>query len=193
MSARPQLRAVRRRPRAGLGRRLGLALSLALSLSASACDRAEAPPAQTSSVDTRLETHAVLPGSPSAAGLAYLEAVAEAHARADAASGDAAIAILAAAAEREPVAGDGTAELVHYELLARTAEAMLANGEAERALALLAARLGPETSLPIDRAAARGLVALGDAAAQTGDLALAMGSYARALDMLTLLLEEVEP
>ncbi|HVH98484.1 MAG TPA: hypothetical protein VM869_07235, partial [Enhygromyxa sp.] len=66
-------------------------------------------------------------------------------------------------------------------------------GEAERALALLEPQLATSVSLPIDRASARCLVSLGDAAAQTGDHALAMGSYARALELLSLLLEEVEP
>jgi hypothetical protein len=52
--------------------------------------------------------------------------------------------------------------------------------------------MDPAISLPIDRASGRGLIALGDAAAQTGDHRLAMGSYARALELLSLLLEEVE-
>ncbi|KIG17448.1 hypothetical protein DB30_03149 [Enhygromyxa salina] len=146
------------------------------------------PPA----LDTRLETHAVLPGQPSAAGLEYVQAIAQAHSQADRSEHQAALKILMTALERTPPAGDGTAELLHYELLARTSELMLTERDPERALRLLGPHLAPERSLPIDRGSARCLVALGDAAAQTGDHALAMSSYARALELLTLLLEEVE-
>ena len=129
---------------------------------------------------------------PTAAGLAYVEAAARTHEQADAAA-DGGIEVLLAAVELERPNGDGIAEQVHYELLARSAELLVAQGEGERALELLTQRLAPTLSLPVDRAAARCLVSLGDAAGQTGDLSLAMGSYARALDMLTLLLEEMEP
>ena len=174
-------------------RQLGLALGLALAVATPlACDRAEDAPAARDAIDSRLETHAVLDGKASAEGLAYLEAAAKAHEAADTASPSEAMTILVEAATQPPVAGQGVTELVHYELLARAAEHMLDQGEAPRALDLLADPLAPDNSLPIDRASARCLVALGDAAAQTGDLPLAMGSYARALDMLTLLLEEVE-
>jgi len=167
------------------------ALALGLALLGSACSD---DASKSAALDTRLETHAVLPGQPSAEGLAYVQAVVEAHQQADQ-LGDrqARIDRLLAALEREPPANDGTAELLHYELLARTAEAMLESGDAERARALLEPRLGTRVSLPIDRASARCLIALGDAAAQTGDHALAMGSYARSLELLSLLLEEVEP
>ena len=157
-------------------------------LAGAACESsapAEAP------LDTRLVTHAVVVGAPSSAGLAYVEAVADAHEQADA-DPERSLEPLLAALEPEPPANDGSAELLHYELLARATELLLARGESERVLELLEDRLSPSTSLPIDRASARCLVALGDAGAHTGDLALAMGSYARALDMLTLLLEEVE-
>ena len=169
---------------------LGLALGLSLL---TGCSEDPATPRERA-LDTRLESHAVLPGKPSAAGLAYVQAIADAHREADAiAQPDARIEHLLAALDREVPASDGTAELLYFELLARTAELMLESGDAERALALLDPRLPTTTSLPIDRAAARCLVALGDAAAQTGDHAKAMGSYARSLEMLSLLLEEAEP
>ena len=150
--------------------------------------------AERASLDTRLETHAVLPGEPTPAGLAYVRAVAKAHRQADQASTQAeALEILAAALERAPPQRDGVAELVHLGVLARTAELSLEQGAPQRALALLAPRLEPEISLPIDRASARCLIALGDAAARRGDHVLAMGSYARALEMLSLLMDEVDP
>ena len=182
-------------------RRLGARLAFALALTSSviligcADDGTEAGEAGAeSTLDTRLEVHAPLDAPPTAAGLAYVQAVAEAHRQADARTepGDQLEPLLAAIARPVP-ARDGTAELLHYELVARAAELQLRAGQPEQALALLGPRLPTSTSLPIDRAAARCLVALGDAAAKTGDHALAMGSYARALEMLSLLLEEVEP
>lgn len=149
------------------------------------------PESAPTSIDTRLETHVPLDGEPTAAGLAYVQAIANAHQQADTAPTNA-LAILLAAVERTPPPGDGSAERLHYELLARTGELMLAQGKDAQALKLLAPRLDPGTSVPVDRATARCLVALGDAAARAGDHALAMGSYARALEMLSLLLEEVE-
>jgi hypothetical protein len=180
--------------------RFGLAFALALGLFGLACEGgsnesgANEAGAAESSLDTRLVTHATLPSKPSAAGLAYVQAVAAAHASADRiADSKARIDHLLTALDREPPALDGTAELLHYELLARTAELLLETGEAERVLTLLEPWVGTAISLPIDRASARCLVAVGDAAAQTGDHALAMGSYARSLEMLSLLLEEAEP
>jgi hypothetical protein len=166
-----------------------LVFAAVLTLGAVACT--DEPEPASASVDTRLETHVPLDGEPTAAGLAYVQAVAAAHQQADRDPANA-VAILLAAGERTPPANDGAAERLHYELLARTAELLLAQGDDIRALKLLAPRLQPEVSLPVDRATARCLVALGDAAARGGDQALAMGSYARALEVLTLLLEEVE-
>lgn len=175
-------------------RRRGLAVALAIGLAwlGGACTD-DASKAGERALDTRLVTHAVLPGKPSAEGLAYVQAVVDAHREADQiADRQARIDRLLVALELDRPANDGTAELLHYELLARTAEAMLEAGDAERALALLEPRLPTKVSLPIDRASARCLIGLGDAAAQTGDHALAMGSYARSLELLSLLLEEVE-
>lgn len=174
-------------------RRHLLGLGLALFVLGAACTEDSSKPRERA-LDTRLETHDVLPGKPSVEGLAYVQAIVEAHREADVLDDrQARIDRLLAALEREPPRFDGTAELLYYELLARTAELMLEGGLAERALALLEPRLSTSVSLPVDRASARCLVDLGDAAAQTGDHALAMGSYARALELLSLLLEEVEP
>ncbi len=178
----------------GLRARVGaLLLAGSLALVGPACARDSSKPRE-QALDTRLETHAVLPGKPTAEGLAYVQAIAKAHQAADEiAEPKQRFDSLLAALELQAPAADGTAELLRYELLARTAELMLELGEAERARALLEPQLGTATSLPLDRAAARCLVALGDAAAQTGDHVLAMGTYARSLEMLSLLLEEVEP
>lgn len=165
-------------------------LAVGLTLGVVACTEEASEPAPTS-IDARLETHVPLDGEPTVAGLTYVQAIADAHQQADEDPANAQ-AILLAAVELPPPAGDGPAERLHYELLARTAELLLAQGKDVQVLELLAPRLDPETSLPVDRATARCLVALGDAAAQGGDHALAMGSYARALEVLTLLLEEVE-
>jgi tetratricopeptide (TPR) repeat protein len=171
---------------------LGLCMGLCLGLGACAADEGESP--RESRLDTRLEVHAPLASPPSAAGLAYVQAVAAAHREADPLDdAQARIRVLLTAVERPVPVDDGTAELVQLELLARTAELLLEQGQPERALALLEPRLATSTSLAIDRAAARCLVALGDAAVKTGDHGLAMGSYARALEMLSLLLEGVEP
>ena len=167
------------------------ALVCVLALLCSACNedsKRERP------LDTRLEAHAVLAGKATSEGLAYVQAVVDAHQQADAlVERQARIDRLLLALELELPPNDGTAEQLRYELLARTAELMLEGGEAERALALLEPQLATSVSLPIDRASARCLIGLGDAAVQTGDHALAMGSYARALELLSLLLEEVEP
>jgi tetratricopeptide (TPR) repeat protein len=175
--------------RAMSARLLVLSIAAGLALGVSACTEPEDAPPE--SIDTRLETHVPLDGEPTVVGLAYVQAIASAHQQADEDSGNA-LTILLAAVERTPPAGDGPAERLHYELLARTGELLLAQGKDIQALKLLAPRLDPETSLPVDRATARCLVALGDAAARGGDHAQAMGSYARALEVLTLLLEEVE-
>lgn len=176
--------------------RLGASALLAVALlvgTAAGCT-AGSPERERAAVDTRLDTHAVIEGEPSEAGLRYVQAIAEAHRTADRLSDHKAqIDTLRSAIELRWPDGDGTAELLHYETLARASELLLAAGDSEQVVELLTPRVAPERSLPLDRASARCLVALGDAAAHTGDHALAMGSYARALEMLMMLLEEVEP
>lgn len=144
-------------------------------------------------LDTRLVTHAVLEGQPSEAGLAYLEHVVAAHRDADAIPDPLARAErLITALELAVPEHDGIAEIAALELAARAGESLYAAGADARVFALLDPMLQTERSLPIDRASARCLVALGDAAARSGDHTVAMGSYARALEMLSLLMEEVD-
>lgn len=167
---------------------------LMLGLSTLACEgERERDEARASKLDTRLVSHAVLDAQPSAAGLAYLEQVVAAHREADAIAEPLARAEpLITALDLSVPERDGMAEIAALELAARASESLLAGEADTRVLALLGPMLPTERSLPIDRASARCLVALGDAAARTGDHALAMGSYARALEMLSLLLEEVD-
>ncbi len=158
---------------------------------------AELDEPRASELDTRLETHAVVAGQPTAAGLAYLEYALAAHREADAIAEPLARAErLLAALDRPVPERDGIAEIAALELSARASESLLAAEADERVLALLGPALPTDRSLPIDRASARCLLALGDAAARTGDHALAMGSYARALELLSLLMmvgmEEVD-
>ncbi len=156
-----------------------------------ACDNDASEPA--SRIDTRLETHSLLPGAPSEQGLAYIEAAANAHREADAIRDPEARAErLLIPLEAQRPADDGIAELAELELIARAAESLLEAGQHARVRELLEARVASDRSLPIDRSSARCLIALGDAAAKDGDHALAMGSYARALEMLSLLMEEIE-
>jgi hypothetical protein len=65
-------------------------------------------------------------------------------------------------------------------------------GGAQVARDVLEPLLEPRDSLPMDRASARALVVLGDAARETGDDALAAGSYMRAIRMMSVLRQELE-
>ena len=170
--------------------RFGAAAALALGIVASCTsDGAPAP----GRPDARVHTHVVLPSTPTPAGLAYLQAVADAHADADAASSVERVAILRAGLAL-PVPGElGEAEILRLELATRLAEVLVTQPEgAPAALEVLRPMLRPERSLPLDRATARALVTLGDAAAKVGDDALAAGSYARAIRVMSLLRQELE-
>ncbi len=146
-------------------------------------------------IDTRLRLHAVEPGSGGPEAVAYFDAVARVHAVADEASDPE----QAISALREGLAiprphGASHAEAVRLELAARLAEHLLArpNG-ASLARDVLTPMLATDRSLPVDRASARALVALGDAAAALHDDALATGSYARAIRLMGHLREGLEP
>jgi hypothetical protein len=143
--------------------------------------------------DARLIAHPVVPSIPTPAGLDYVQALAEAHARADATLDAAARRdILSAALDVPAPAGLTEAELFELELAARLAETLRELGDDEGALAVLAPRLAVERSLPRAPEAAHALVVLGDVAHALGDDALAAGSYARALRLLAQLRREVE-
>ncbi len=152
------------------------------------------------SPDATLRTHVVEPSSPTPQGLAYIEAVADVHRRADAVEGSRRAAVLREGLALPVPARLGEAEILRLELATRLAETLMAGapGEDGRSGAgvardLLEPMLAPERSLPLDRATARALVVLGDAAISTGDDALAAGSYARAIRMMSLLRQELEP
>ncbi|MBL4686306.1 MAG: hypothetical protein JKY37_17055 [Nannocystaceae bacterium] len=89
--------------------------------------------------------------------------------------------------------GLGEAEILRLELAASLAETLLARpAGATVAHDLLAPMLKVERSLPMDRATARALIALGDASVRTGRDALAAGSYGRAIRVMSLLRQELE-
>jgi len=168
-----------------------LALVLALA-SVPACDEASAP--APNKPDATLRAHAVEPSTPTAEGLAYIDAVARAHERADASEGQARIEVLHAALAMPVPAGLGEAEPLRLELAARLGETLAQTPEGVAAARdLLAPMLATHRSLPVDRATARALVVLGDVALESGDDALAAGSYMRAIRVMSMLREELEP
>jgi hypothetical protein len=143
--------------------------------------------------DARLVVHAVEPSTPTEAGITYVQALAEAHARADATKDAAARReILSAALDLPAPAGLTEAEIFELELAARLAETHRELGEDDAALAVLSPRLAVDRSLPRAPETAHALVVLGDVAHALGDDALAAGSYARALRLLAQLRREVE-
>lgn len=144
--------------------------------------------------DARLRTHVVAPSTPTAEGLAYLRAVADAHGQADAEHGDARVRWLRQGLALPVPAGLAEAEIVRLDLAARLAEELMTRPEgAAAARDLLAPMLAVERSLPLDRATARALVVLGDAAVAVGDDALAAGSYSRSIEVMSLLRQELTP
>jgi hypothetical protein len=175
----------------GSTRRCALALVVALG-GVSACDEMVSPdPAKP---DATLRAHAVSPSTPTPEGLAYLDAVARAHERADAQDRAGRIEVLRAALAMPVPAGLGEAEALRLELAARLGETLAETPEGVVAARdLLAPMLPTARSLPVDRATARALVVLGDAALGTGDDALAAGSYMRAIRVMSMLREELEP
>lgn len=143
--------------------------------------------------DARLEAHAVVASTPTAEGLAYLREMAKIHERADAAAdANRAAEILREGLSLTAPAKLGEAEILRLELAARLGETLLP-GRAREAREVLAGMLPPDRSLPIDRASAHALVVLGDASLAEGDDALAAGSYARAIRMMSILRQELKP
>lgn len=173
-------------------RSAALALGLVVGLAAVSGCEDERAPAETAEPDARLETHVVEPSTPTADGLAYLREMADVHARADAAADEAAAIEILRAGLASPAPTDlGEAEIVRLELAARLGETLLPE-RAREARELLTEMLPPDRSLPLDRASAHALVVLGDAAFGEGDDALAVGSYARAIRMMSLLRQELK-
>lgn len=190
MTGRPVLRS-------GALRVLGVSLGLGLALASGACDPSEGTTTTETGrrvPDATLRTHAVAPSTPTAEGLAYLRAVAAAHERADGLRGDGRVQALREGLSLPVPAGLAEAEILRLDLAARLGEELMGTPEGSAtARDLLAPMLAVERSLPLDRATARALVVLGDAAAKTGDDALAAGSYARSIELMSLLRQELEP
>ena len=188
------LAAAGRVPRASLG--CG-ALVLMLALAPAACDPsgdASSPELARRVPDATLRAHAVAPSTPTAEGLAYLRAMADVHARADGLRGEPRVHALREGLSLPVPAGLAEAEIVRLDLAARLGEELMTTPEGTLAARdLLAPMLTVERSLPLDRATARALVVLGDAAAKTGDDAVAAGSYARSIEVMSLLRQELEP
>jgi hypothetical protein len=166
---------------------------LGILVPAIGCDEADSAPVAAAEPDARLRTHEIQPSTPTAEGLAYVESIAAAHRQADGLEGRARTEALRAVLA-VPVPGDlPEAEVLRLELATRLAElSMEQPSGAAVARDLLQPMLSVERSLPLDRSTARALVVLGDAAAKTGDDALAAGSYARSIRMLSILRQELE-
>jgi hypothetical protein len=144
--------------------------------------------------DARLATHRVESGAPTREGLAYIDAVAKIHGDVDAASDtDGKVAALRRGLALPVPADLPEAEVLRLELATRLGETLAATPDGVAvALDLLEPMLAPERSLPLDRASARALVTLGDLAVTAGDDALAAGSYARAIRVMSALRKEIE-
>lgn len=144
--------------------------------------------------DARIATHRIQSAAPTREGLAYIDAVAKIHGEVDAANDvDRKVAALRRGLAL-PVPGDlPEAEVLRLELATRLGETLAATADGVAvALDLLEPMLAPERSLPLDRASARALVTLGDLAVSAGDDALAAGSYARAIRVMSSLRKEIE-
>ena len=136
--------------------------------------------------------HEVERTPPSEQGLAYVRALAAAHREADVAEeATQRIAPLKRALQRPAPPSFGDGELLRLELAARLCETYLELGRPAQALETLGPMLQVERSLPLDRASAHALVIFGDAARAAGDDALAAGSYARAVQVMGLLREQL--
>lgn len=155
------------------------------------CDSAPVPQARRP--DPRVVVHAVEPSSPTPEGLAYMVQMADVMEDAASQSGVERVATLKEALALPVPGGLAEAEILRLEAATALAETMMEQPEgAPVARDLLHGMLGVERSLPMDRVTARALATLGDAAAKTGDDALAAGSYARAVRVMSLLRQELE-
>jgi len=173
------------------------------------CDPSDAEgPAQVDRAvpESTLHTHIVEPSTPTAEGLAYLRAVAQVHRQADERGAEARIRVLRQGLSLPIPAGLPEAEIMRLDLAARLGEELMSRSTTEAnatsggnssgarvARDLLRPMLAVDNTVPLDRATARALVVLGDAAAKTGDDALAVGSYSRSIQIMSLLRQELEP
>ncbi len=120
---------------------------------------------------------------------AYLGEILRAHEQADAAlaAGDEASArARLAEALAHPVAAGDRAAIVRLDLAARYGELQTPDADgASETIRMLEPLLAIDQALPIDSATARALVVLGDAASRVDDHALAAGSYARSVRVMS--------
>jgi hypothetical protein len=163
---------------------------------APACEEA-APEAAEQEVsqrpDARLEVYALTPSTPTAEGLSYLQALASLHRRVEAASEPPRKMELLREGLVLPVpAGLEEARVLHLELAAGLCETALEVGH-EPGADPLRKLLDPAVPVPLDLVTARALICLGDTALRSGEDALAAGSYARAIRLMSLLRQELEP
>ena len=178
-----------------------MTVGLAGVLGMAGCDESSQGPGEVASQatekapdapDARLQTHEIVASTPSAAGLAYIQTVAAAHREADTQQGDARVATLKRGLDLAVPSGLPEAEILRLELASRIASEWIEGGKADKARALLVPMLNPGHSVPLDRSSAEALVLLGDAATRTGDDALAAGTYARSIRMMSILRQEIE-
>lgn len=184
---------------------------VALLVSLGGCDRAEddvltpqveadAQSEAQQAPSGELRTHEIVPSTPTAEGLAYIQAVAGVHREADGLQGSSRVEVLQRGLALEVPRGLPEAEVLRLELASRVATVWLqapeggspTPAEAAKAKALLQPMLDPAHSLPLDRSSAEALVLLGDAASRVGDDALAAGTYARSIRMMSILRQELE-
>jgi hypothetical protein len=151
--------------------------------------------------DTTLRLVEVEPGPVTPAGAVYLAALHAAHEDADRllqqGARAAAIARMREALARPRPQPLIAADLARLELAARLCETVRGDASApalaaRAGVALLQPMLAPSATLPADPVVARALVELGDAASQAGDAALAAGSYARAIAVMSALRARLE-
>ncbi len=163
---------------------------LGAALGATACDGPETE--SHTKIDTTLRAYQIQASTPTAEGLAFITSMADIHQRADALEGSARAKVLQEGLALPRPQGLPEAVILRLDMATRLAETLLQLPKgASRAQDLLGPMLSPERELPLDRGAARAVVVLGDAAAKNRDDALAAGSYARAIRMMSMLREEV--
>jgi len=182
-------------PRTLLAGAIVLVLSTLGGCDESPSPREDAASTRAAEPDARLQTHEIVPSTPTAQGLRYIQSVASIHREADDLRGDDQVALLEQGLELAVPDGLPEAEVLRLELASRIAAIWLEDGAAQRAETakdLLAPMLEPSRSVPLDRASAEALVLLGDAATRTGDDALAAGTYARSIRMMSILRQELE-
>jgi len=181
----------RRLQRASLA--LWLAPGLAAAIGVGGCDP-DASDEVLATPDARIAIHRVESGAPTREGLAFIDAVARIHGEVDAATDmERKVAALRRGLALPVPANLPEAEVLRLELATRLGETLAGRAEGVAVgLDLLEPMLDPERSLPLDRATARALVTLGDLAVKAGDDALAAGSYARAIRVMSSLRKEIE-